>query len=69
MVICVLVGGVDGKTKFGCGVEVDGGVGDGGCFGVDGVVGRAFVGIRFSNSGCKLTGLSVYSELRRLSIS
>ena len=66
---CVLVGGVDGRYEFGGGPEVDGSVGDGECSGVDGVVGRAPVSIRFLTSGCKSTWSSVSTESSRLSIS
>ena len=68
MAVCVLVGGVDSKIEFGCGVEVDGGLGDGGCSRVDGVFGRSPVSIRFLNLGCKSTWSLVSTESRRLSI-
>ena len=66
---CASVGGVEDRSEFGGGAEVVGGVGDGGCFGVDGVVEKLSVGIIFSTSGCKSNGLSVSSESRRLSMS
>ena len=50
MVGCVLVGGVDSRTEFGGGDEVDRGVGEDGCSEADGVVGRSSVCIEFSTS-------------------